>query len=215
MIVVVDHGLGNLLSVVKAVEAVAGGEEVVVAADAAVLDSADRIVLPGVGNFRSGIVNLRKAGLVEPLKKRVLEAEVPFLGICLGMQMLAEAGEEDGEHHGLGLIPGKVRRLDTDGYPLPHLGWDDIEAVGDDYLLSGVASTRDFYFVHSYVMECPDEYVVAWCEYGERFPAIVRRDNIMGIQFHPEKSREAGLSILRNFIKGEQCSKSAWFLSSS
>jgi len=215
VILILDHGLGNLLSVKKAVEEVAGSEKVTVSDNPLDLMSADRIILPGVGNFKTGISNLRRNGLVEPLRERVLGNEIPLLGICLGMQLLCEWGEEDGLHKGIGLIDGHVRKLDAGGFPLPHLGWDDIESTREDYLLSGLVRDKDYYFVHSYVVECPKDFVVAWCDYGERFPALIRKGNICGSQFHPEKSRGAGLSILRNFLVGSECSKSEWFLSFS
>lgn len=214
MIVIIDHGLGNLLSVRKAFEAVADGAEVVATDDPALLELADRVVIPGVGNFQKGMDNLENLGFVEPLRHAVLDNRKPLLGICLGMQLLAEAGEEYGVREGLNFIPGRVRVLDTGGFELPHLGWDDIEVREQSILFPSDAAERDYYFVHSYVFDCPEEYVLAWCDYGEKFPAAVRKDNIYGIQFHPEKSRAWGLEILRNFVKGRECSKSAWFLSS-
>lgn len=214
MIVIVDHGLGNLLSVRNAFEVVAGDEPVVATDDPRLLASAKRIVVPGVGNFQKGMDNLESLGFVEPLRDAVVARKVPMLGICLGMQLLAESGEEYGERQGLGFIPGRVRALEAGGFELPHLGWDDIEISSHSNLFPPDAGERDYYFVHSYVFECPHEYVLAWCDYGERFPAAVQRENIYGIQFHPEKSRSAGLDILRNFIRGDECSKSAWFLSS-
>lgn len=215
MIAVIDYGLGNLLSVTKALEEVAGMEKVLVTRRGEDLEAADYIVLPGVGNFRSGMRNLKQSNLVGPMEKAVLEKEVPFLGICLGMQLLADFGEEFGEQEGLGWIPGRVRQLDSGGLPMPHLGWDDITVEGSSRLFSGTESGNDFYFVHSFVFDCEEPYAKAYAVYGQRFTAAVQRGHICGTQFHPEKSREQGLDILRNFLKGGgECSKSEWFLSS-
>jgi len=212
MIVIVDHGLGNLLSVRKAFEAVADGVPITVTNDPRLLASASRVVLPGVGNFQAGMNNLQALDMIEALHRAVMERGTPMLGICLGMQLLAEEGEEFGPRQGLGYLPGRVRQLDSGGFELPHLGWDDISVERDSILLPIKAASHDYYFVHSYILDCPQEYVLAWCDYGEKFPAMVRRENIYGIQFHPEKSRSWGLDILRNFVRGEECSKSAWFL---
>jgi glutamine amidotransferase len=213
-IVVIDYGLGNLLSVAKAFEEIGGQGEVLVTGDPASLQKATHIVLPGVGNFKTGMENLRRRGLVQPLEEEILGKGKPFLGICLGMQLLAEVGEEFGKHHGLGFVPGRVRQLVSNGLPLPHIGWQDIEIVGKSYAFAAGIAERDFYFVHSFVLECPEDYVTAYCTYGERFPAAIQNNNILATQFHPEKSREAGLDILRNFLRGKACSKSEWFLSS-
>jgi glutamine amidotransferase len=213
-IVVIDYGLGNLLSVARAFREVSGVGEVLVTGDPSGLKNASHIVLPGVGNFSVGIENLWRLGLMESLEEEVLKKEKPFLGICLGMQLLAEAGEEFGEHKGLGWIPGRVRQLDSKGLPLPHIGWQDIEIVKESYIFSGGSASKDYYFVHSFAFECPEEYVTAYCTYGQRFAAAIQMKNITATQFHPEKSRKAGLEILRNFVRGRECSKSEWFLSS-
>ncbi|MBW1697343.1 MAG: imidazole glycerol phosphate synthase subunit HisH [Deltaproteobacteria bacterium] len=111
-------------------------------------------------------------------------------------------------------MPGRVRKLKAGHLKLPHIGWNQIERLGQSPLLPADAENRDYFFVHSYILECPEQYIVAKCEYGEPFAAVVQRENVFGIQFHPEKSRDAGLNILRNFLSGGSCSKSAWFLSS-
>ena len=210
----VDYGLGNLQSVAKAFEDVAGKGEVCVTSNPADIKRASHIILPGVGNFKTGMENLRKLGLLEPLKEEVINKGKPFLGICLGMQLLAEVGEEYGQHEGLGWIPGRVRMLNSNGLALPHIGWQDIEIVRDSAIFSDGSGRKDYYFVHSFVFKCSDEYVTAYCTYGQRFPAAIQKENIVATQFHPEKSREAGLEILRNFLRGKKCLKSEWFLSS-
>jgi len=214
MIVIIDYGLGNLLSVSKAFEEVARREKVCVSSDPRDLAQASHIVLPGVGNFKAGIRNLNALGMVEPLAHEVLVNRKLFLGICLGMHLLAERGEEFGNHAGLGWIPGHVRQLQAGENKLPHLGWQDIDVVRNNSLIDSTAVRKDYYFVHSYALDCPEDLVIAYCEYGERFPAAIQKDNIHAVQFHPEKSREAGLAILRNFVRGKECSKSEWFLSS-
>ena len=215
MILVIDYGVGNLLSVAKAFEEVCRGKRVVVSGNPGDFKEASHLVLPGVGNFKTGIENLKNRGMIEPLKKEVIENKKPFLGICLGMQLLAETGEEYGEHEGLGWVPGRVRLLNSHGLALPHIGWDDIEIVKDCSIFSDGSGKKDYYFVHSFIFDCPQELVMGYCTYGERFPAVIQKENIYAIQFHPEKSREGGLTILRNFVWGKTCSKSVWFLSSS
>ncbi len=200
MIFVVDYGLGNLLSVAKAFEAVAEGEEVVVSADPGRLREASYVILPGVGNFKTGMENLHVRRLIEPLRDAVLKERRPFLGICLGMQLLAEVGEENGETPGLGWIPGRARLLNAGPNKLPHIGWHDVEDGNSASLLQNIRRGGDFYFVHSYCLDCPPQYVVARCRYGESFPAVIQHENIHGTQFHPEKSRGAGLKILKNFL---------------
>jgi glutamine amidotransferase len=215
MIAVLDSGLGNILSVAKAFEEVAGQREVLVTNRPEDLERASHIILPGVGNFLTGMKNLKTLDLIKPLESSVLENKTPFLGICLGMQLLTELGEEYGHSKGLGWIPGRVRMLNAGGFKLPHLGWQDIEIERNNLLFNGIGTDHDYYFVHSYVVDCPEKYVTAWCTYGERFPAAIEKDNIHATQFHPEKSRESGLKILSNFVRGQECSKSEWFQSFS
>ncbi|MGE4552951.1 MAG: imidazole glycerol phosphate synthase subunit HisH [Desulfovibrionaceae bacterium] len=212
MIAVVDYAMGNLRSVCHALSEAAGAEPVRLTAAPAELADASHIVLPGVGNFRAGMKTLAERGLDEALVRLVRDEGRPFLGICLGMQLLAETGEEDGASPGLGILPGRTRRIRAEGLPVPHIGWDDVtltEAAGP---IPRELSGTDFYFVHSYVFDAPGDLVAGWCTYGERFPAAVCRDNVLGVQFHPEKSRRPGLDLLRSFLQGKACSRSAWFL---
>lgn len=201
MIMIVDYGLGNLLSVAKAFEEVAEEKEVVVSQDPETLSRASHIVLPGVGNFRTGMQNLTSLQMIEPLAHQVINNKKPFLGICLGMQLLAEVGEEYGDTKGLAFVPGKTRPLDTGNLKLPHIGWDEMETAGAHSLFKNVARDREFYFVHSYYLDCPSEYIIAKCTYGKTFAAAIQKDNIYATQFHPEKSRDAGLKVLKNFLK--------------
>ncbi len=201
MIHIVDYGLGNLLSVAKAFESVPHGRNVVVSAEPDHLAEADFIVLPGVGSFRRGMDNLHDLQLVEPLKQQIMEERKPFFGICLGMHLLAEIGEEEGATEGLGCVPGHVRALKADGLKMPHIGWDDLHIQEKKPLFSNVAQDKEFYFVHGYIFDCPQEYIAATCTYGETFAAAIHKDNIFATQFHPEKSRERGLRLLANFLR--------------
>lgn len=197
MIAIIDYGAGNLRSMRNAL--VHLGAEVKTVDDPANL-SADKIVLPGVGAFGKGIERLRDAGFERPLKKAAA-AGTPLLGICLGMQFLFEESDELGHYEGLGLLPGHVTRFPGDGPKVPHIGWNQIEKTGAHPLLDGVPDGAYTYFVHSYypvAAESGD--VLATTEYGLRYASMVGRDNVYGIQFHPEKSQAIGLHILRNFV---------------
>lgn len=195
-IAIVDYGLGNLRSVSKALEKVGG--DVRITGDIEEIRASDGIILPGVGAFHEGMARL------SDLKAALLEAQgqVPVLGICLGMQMLMDFSEEHGLHAGLGLVPGTVRRfVKTPGYKIPHMGWNQINlSQPDDPLYSGIPDGSFFYFVHSFWADTPDQYRVTSTEYINLFASSVRNGTTWGTQFHPEKSGEAGLQILRNYI---------------
>lgn len=201
-VTVVSYGIGNVQSVVNALRRV--GADVAIAEDGESLLSqrAPRIVLPGVGAVGEALALLRGRGLEDALRLRVLDERVPFLGICVGMQVLLENCTEFGVHKGLGWIPGSVDRLAPDGDPLrlPHVGWNEIVVTRSDPLL-GDTNGRHFYFLHSYAVDCPDEYVVARADYGRPFVAALRKDNIAAVQFHPEKSSGIGESVLSAFVR--------------
>jgi len=202
-IVLLDYGAGNLRSVAKAFEH--EGAEVTLTADPAVARGAERLVLPGQGHFGQCMTRLEESGLGDAVRE-FIATERPFLGICVGMQLIYDGSEEAPGIPGLGLIPGTVKRLRTD-LPLPHVGWNSVEFVRTaegDPVLEGVAGPRPryFYHVHSYgVLEADGEHVLGRCTYDDAFASIVRRDNVWGIQFHPEKSQEDGLRILGNFAR--------------
>lgn len=197
MIAIVDYRMGNLRSVQKGFEH-AGVADVVVTDDPAVIERADGVVLPGVGAFRDAAANLRESGCEEVLLRRVREG-APFLGICLGMQLLADAGLEDGEWQGLGLVPGTCERL-PGGVKIPHIGWNTVEYPRESALFDGIEESTAFYFVHSYRLVPTDpESVIGSTEYGVRFAAAVQSGNACAVQFHPEKSSTAGLRLLANF----------------
>ncbi|MCL5883718.1 MAG: imidazole glycerol phosphate synthase subunit HisH [Actinobacteria bacterium] len=196
MIVIIDYGMGNLRSVEKALEKV--GAEVAVSRDPDDLRQADRIVLPGVGAFGDAMANLQKRGLVEAIKGEVAAGK-PFLGICLGLDLLFEESDEHGLHQGLGLLPGRVELLAT-GLKIPHIGWNQINIRKESKLLAGIPDGSAFYFVHSYAVVPGEESdILCETEYGSAFVSAVERDNIAAFQFHPEKSSSLGLMILRNF----------------
>ena len=202
MIVIVDYGLGNLFSVQKAFEML--GAEVKVSGAAEDICAADRIVLPGVGAFGDGMDFLREKGLDSALTEEVMGKKKPFLGICLGLQFLAETGEEHGEHTGLGWIKGRIRKLDVEkqGLKIPHIGWNDLTMVRKSPLFAGINPVADFYFVHSYQLDCGDPAdLVATATYGETITAAIQHGNIFATQFHPEKSQDNGLKLLENFIR--------------
>lgn len=203
MIAVVDYEMGNLRSIAKALEFVGG--DVIVSNKPEDLRSAKKIVLPGVGAFRDGMINLQKKDLISILRQEVKEKKKPLFGICLGMQLLADKSYEFGEWKGLGFISGEVKKFDIDDkYKVPHVGWNNVKFVSDHPLLKGVKNNSDFYFVHSYHLICQEESMVAGvCDYGGDFTAIVAKDNIFATQFHPEKSQKSGLKILENFVKLE------------
>jgi glutamine amidotransferase len=205
MLALIDYGSGNLRSAHKAL-VLAGAEKVVVTFDPDVIAKADRIVLPGVGAFADCIENLTaRAGLRDVLEQRVRRDGVPFLGICVGMQLMADKGVEFGTTQGLGWISGQTTAL-MPGDPalkVPHMGWNGAEPTGTSPVFDAWGGQQDVYFVHSFAYRpTRDEDVAAWCTYGkERFAAAVRKDNMLGLQFHPEKSQAAGLMLLENWLR--------------
>ncbi|MQL53897.1 imidazole glycerol phosphate synthase subunit HisH [Desulfofundulus thermobenzoicus] len=196
MIAIVDYGMGNLRSVHKAMEKVGFAAAVVREPEEVV--AARGVVLPGVGAFRDAMANLRRAALDEAVKQAIGRGK-PFLGICLGLQLLFETSEEFGSTHGLGIFPGRVRRLPP-GLKIPHMGWNHVHWQKPVPLTRGIPDGTAFYFVHSYYVDPGDQDLVAGVtDYGIPVTAMVSRDNVFGIQFHPEKSSTLGLKILQNF----------------
>ncbi|MFL5539626.1 MAG: imidazole glycerol phosphate synthase subunit HisH [Longimicrobiaceae bacterium] len=202
-VTILDYGAGNLRSVAKAFEH--EGADVRMTADPAEAAEAERLVLPGQGHFGQCMTRLEEAGLADAVRAHVAAGR-PFLGICVGMQLLYEGSDEAPDVAGLGLLPGTVRRIPTE-LPLPHVGWNAVEfvrAAEADALLAEVGGPepRWFYHVHGYAaLESDGEHVLGRCTYGDAFASIVGRGNVWGIQFHPEKSQEDGLRILRNFAE--------------
>jgi glutamine amidotransferase len=207
-IVMIDYGMGNLQSIYNAFEAI--GEKVHITDKPGELASASAIILPGVGAFSDGMRNLRQSGMVDALNEEVGVRGKPYFGICLGMQFLALKSHEDGLHDGLGWIDGVVKRIEpTDKQvKVPHMGWNDVAVVRKDGLFAGLEDNPVFYFVHSYHLEVENgssHVVTSTCQHGITITASVQKDNIFGVQFHPEKSQQAGLAVLRSFrdmVKG-------------
>jgi len=200
-VAIVDYGMCNLDSVRRAVEECGGTP--IVTDRAEDLETATHIILPGVGSFRDGMQNLRQRSLDVILREQVVGRQIPFLGICLGMQMLAAKGWEGGETDGLGWIDGEVRKLEPAGEDrrIPHIGWNEVAVVGNPPLFDGIGSAKDFYFVHSYHLHCRNENdVLARTSYCGGFVSAVGRGQVFGVQFHPEKSQRAGFQLLKNFL---------------
>ncbi|MCM1546282.1 MAG: imidazole glycerol phosphate synthase subunit HisH [Clostridiales bacterium] len=199
MIAIIDYGVGNLFSITQSLKKI--GAESVVTADKNVIERADRLILPGVGAFGDAAQKLKVSGLDFVLKSEVKKGK-PLLGICLGMQLLFDKSYEYGVHEGLGLIEGEVVPLAdyVNGLKIPHMGWNSLEFVDNNPILKNLRQGEFVYFVHSYFAKCREE-LSATADYGIKVTAAVRKNNVYGVQFHPEKSGEAGLEILRAFSK--------------
>lgn len=200
MLAVIDYGAGNLRSVLHALNHI-GAKDVQIVHQPEELASATHIILPGVGAFGYGMEQLTAQGLIEPLKQQV-KAGVPYLGICLGMQFLFDYSDEMGNHPGLGILPGKVTRFpEFTDRKVPHMGWNQIKPTRESRLLADIVEGDYAYFVHSYycIPSTPSDQLIE-VDYGIPFTAAVARDNVYGVQFHPEKSQRLGLQILRNFL---------------
>jgi len=196
---ILDYGSGNVRSVYNLFASCAA--DIVVSNKPADILNASHLVLPGVGAFGAVVQKMDRALPMDVLKRAVLTDGKPFLGICIGMHVLADRGTEFGDHKGLGWIPGTVDRLNHGQFPLPHIGWNSITCDRPTPLVTGLEQEPDFYFVHAYTFHVHDPgHVVATTEYGERFCSVLQRDNLCGVQFHPEKSQRAGIKLARNFL---------------
>ncbi|CAE6693199.1 MAG: imidazole glycerol phosphate synthase subunit HisH [Nitrospira sp.] len=198
MIAIIDYGMGNLRSVFKAFEAV--GHQAVVTREPRAIANASHVVLPGVGAFGDCMANLERYELITPIQVAIQSGK-PFLGICLGLQLLFTESEEFGTHKGLGLIPGRVKKFSLDpSLKVPHMGWNEIQVVRPAPPLVGIAPGSYYYFVHSYYVEPVDSTIIATVtEYGKPFVSAVWKDNVVACQFHPEKSQAVGLQLIKNF----------------
>jgi len=199
-IVIVDYGVGNTRSVSNSISALGYRKLKISGAEVDILN-ADALILPGVGSFEACAESLRERHLDAHLNEAVLVRKKPILGICVGMQLMATTSEEGGIHVGLDWIPGRVIKLEPpDTYAVPHVGWNDIGQSREDILFSRISGSPNFYFDHSYHYQCDSAFVTAECDYGMRVTAAINKENIHGVQFHPEKSQNNGLRLLRGFF---------------
>lgn len=201
--IIIDYGSGNVESVANALALVKNDGEILISDNLSEIKSATHLILPGVGAFGDCIDGLKKiSGLIEEIRKQVLTEKKPFLGICVGMQVLASFGHENGEHQGLGFINGHVEKISGENLKIPHMGWNNIALKPNKHaVLADINDGEHFYFANSFHFICQNENnVLAQVEYGEKLTAIVAKENIFGVQFHPEKSGEVGLKLLKNFL---------------
>ena len=205
-IVIVDYGLGNIVSAqqsfLKVIKDCQLDAEVIISCQPSDIYTSSHVVLPGQGAFLSCIKGLKNTfGIIKALEESVLINKKPFLGICVGMQLLAETGYENGVHQGLGWIKGSIKKLDVNKLKLPHMGWNNVKIINNSYKMSFNQRKNDYYFVHSYFFDCLDKKnIIASTQYGINFPSIIGKENIYGVQFHPEKSSEQGLGLIKNFL---------------
>ena len=201
-IVIIDYKMGNLRSVQKAFEKI--GCDAVVSSDIEVIQKASKIVLPGVGAFGDGMKHLEELGLIDVLHNEVIKNKKPFLGICLGMQLIAKKSYENGQVSGLGWIDAQVFKFNFDTYDqklkIPHVGWNNTRYKNKSILFDKIPDESDFYFVHSYYFKTDEDIVTSTTNYGFEFVSSIEKDNIFAFQFHPEKSQNVGLKIIENFI---------------
>lgn len=192
---IINYKMGNIKSVENAFKRL--GKDVVVTGDGSVIEKADAVILPGVGAFRDAVKNLEDLGLKRLVKEQAVEK--PFLGICIGMQILFEEGTEDGLSEGLGILKGRVRKI-PDGVKIPHMGWNKLKLVDkESRLFKGIDDGESFYFVHSYYASCKEDIITSTTDYGIDIASSVEKGNLFGVQFHPEKSSSSGLKLLENF----------------
>ena len=198
-IVIVDYSCGNIDSVNSAITY--HGFKGVVTRDPKIINNADKIILPGQGSFKIGVNNLKKYNLFDLIISKALNDNTPILGICLGMQVLATMGFENGKENGLNLIPGNIEKMKETELKLPHIGWNEIKISKESPILKNIKNQTDFYFVHSYRFVCEDnDDILTTTKYEDTFVSSVCKKNIFGVQFHPEKSLTAGLQLIKNFI---------------
>jgi len=198
-ILIIDYGMGNIGSMCNALKYL--GTEPVVSNTIRHIDRADAYILPGVGAFAAAMINLNKLNIIRPLYNNVIKIKKPFLGVCLGMQLLAKDSLEKGFSEGLGWIDGHVLPVEPkNGLRVPQVGWNTVKVHKESFLFKNIDASAHFYFDHSYHLSCHESCVVATCTYGDEYVAVVNKDNIFATQFHPEKSQRNGLKVLRNFF---------------
>lgn len=199
-IIIIDYGIGNVHSVYNSIKAL-GYKKILISDKSKDIKESDVLILPGVGAFEACVNNLKKRELLDILNKEVLVEKKPILGICVGMQLLATNSEENGNHPGLGWIDGTVKKLIIpSNLKVPHVGWNNIIIKPTSPLFSNNDQNTNFYFDHSYHFECEKKYIIGVCDYGIKVTAAVQKNNIYGVQFHPEKSQTSGLKLFRGFL---------------
>jgi glutamine amidotransferase len=200
MIAIIDYGMGNLHSVLKAFERV--NAKAVITSNLEIIEKSDKLVLPGVGYFKQGMDNLKRLKLIDALNKKVISKKTPILGICLGMQLLSDFSEE-GNAEGLGWTKGSTIKFNLESkFRIPHMGWNSLNIKKESKLFNGLKENDLFYFVHSYhVVPKENQNVLSITNYGNFFVSAIEKDNIFGVQFHPEKSHDSGLKIIKNFVE--------------
>ena len=201
-VAIIDYGIGNRRSIHEAVKKI--GYESIITSDPDKLNSCTKFILPGVGAFCDGMKNLNELGLTSVMETLVLKEKRPILAFCLGFQMFAKTSDEFGRTQGLGWIDAHVKKLQPNSNELrvPHVGWNDTEVIAENVLWDGIPKNTLFYYVHSFCVDCLDPgIVIARCDYGLQFAAAIQADNVFGVQFHPEKSQNQGLKLIRNFIE--------------
>ena len=199
MIVIINYGMGNLGSLLNMMKRI--GAKAIISSDVSDIRRADKLLLPGVGAFDSGMKNLKSLGLVSVLNDKVLTDKTPILGICLGMQLFTQ-GSQEGQEPGLGWLEAKVLRFNLEGLKVPHMGWNIVLPVKNNFLFKELENQARFYFAHSYYVACQEKTdVLAHTCYGHDFVSVLQRNNIMGTQFHPEKSHKFGMRLLKKFLE--------------
>ena len=204
-ITIIDYGSGNILSAkqsfAKVIKTNDYDAEVHISGNPEVIKKSTHIVLPGQGAFKTCAMGLRNIpGMIEAINEFAIEKKKPFFGICVGMQLLADNSEENGNHNGLGWISGTIKKLPSNKLKMPHMGWNSIKLADDNFKIKPIET--DYYFVHSYYFDCKNkENILAETNYGLNFPSIVNKENIYGVQFHPEKSSDQGLNVIKSFIE--------------
>ena len=200
-VTIIDYGMGNVRSIKNALLHI-GDFQIDISSEPDLIKESDLLILPGVGAFPDAMGNLRKRKLIELLNDQVLNKHKPIIGICLGMQLLFETSEEGGVNEGLSWIPGHVKFMALDkGYRIPHVGWNDLIIKRPSVVFDELSDDKNFYFVHAFYADCPEKYKIATFEYGKEFTAAVQCKNILGMQFHPEKSQVNGMNSIKQAIR--------------
>ncbi len=199
LICILDYGSGNVKSVFNLLKFI--GSNVIISNDSTSIKKATHLILPGVGSYGTSMEKVKQKLPISVLENEVLINKKPFLGICVGMQLLVKKGYEYGEHSGLGWLPGTVEKINVKSHPLPHIGWNNAIIKRESKLFTGLENINDFYFVHSFAVKTKERFILTATEYEIEFCSSIQKDNIYGVQFHPEKSQRAGIKLIQNFLQ--------------